>query len=150
MNRIVAIIFVLLLVGCSSKGDSEVHGKWYTYTESGDYMELWLGDDKAITYLSAIDEFLLYDLKRDGSLMSFSLIESKRFEEHQFSLDVQQSSEKLFQSIFLGGPSVDSMKTYFIVDAQKLDVKPTLTENQELMSELFQRLEGESHTGHGH
>lgn len=142
--------FVIFLSACSSGTDVQMNGKWYTYTESGDYMELWLGDDKAITYLSAIDEFLLYDLRREGSLMSFSLIESKRFDEHEFSLDVQQSSQKLFQSIFVGGPRVDSVKTYFLVDAQKMDVKPTLAENQQLMDELFQRLESGSHAGHGH
>lgn len=150
MKGLVIIFSIFLLLGCSSKVDNQVYGKWYTYAESGDYMELWLGDDKAITYLSAIDEFLLYDLKREESLMSFSLIESKRFDEHEFSLDVQQSGEKLFQSIFIGGPKVDSMKTYFLVDATKLDVKPTLTENQALMDELFKRLDSGSHAGHGH
>lgn len=150
MKRSVIIAFVFLLIGCTTEVDNQVYGKWYTYAESGDYMELWLGEENAITYLSAIDEFLLYDLKREGSLMSFSLIESKRFDEHEFSLDVQQSSEKLFQSIFVGGPRIDSVKTYFIVDAEKVNVKPTLAENQELMDELFQRLESGSHAGHGH
>lgn len=149
MKKLVLVALVILM-GCSSGTESSTYGKWYTYTESGDYMELWLGDDKAITYLSAIDEFLLYDLKREGSLMSFSLLESKRFEEHEFSLDVQQSSQKLFQSIFVGGPKVDSVKTYFLVDAEKPNVQSTLAENQALMDELFQRLESGSHAGHGH
>ena len=149
MKKITLLALVLML-GCTAGTEVEMHGKWYTYTESGDYMELWLGDDKAITYLSAIDEFLLYDLERDGSLMSFTLKESKRFDEHEFSLDVQQASQKLFQSIFVGGPRVDSLKTYFIVDGAKVDIRPTLEENQSLMNELFERLESGSHAGHGH
>jgi hypothetical protein len=150
MKKLLLIGLIATLASCASKTDQQVVGKWYTYAESGDYMELWLGDDKAITYLSAIDEFLLYDLKREGSLMRFSLIESRRFDEHEFSLDVQQSSPKLFQSIFVGGPKVDSMKTYFLVDPVKPTIQSTIEENQSLMDELFQRLESGSHAGHGH
>ncbi|MFK7952849.1 MAG: hypothetical protein AB8B73_08375 [Ekhidna sp.] len=150
MNKIVATLCVLILTACTSRTDTQMYGKWYTYTESGDYMELWLGDDKAITYLSAIDELLLYNLERENSLMSFSLVESRRFDEHEFSLDVQQANDKMFQSIFVGGPSIDSLKTYFLVDASKIEVKSSIAENQYLVDELFQRLENGSHAGHGH
>ncbi len=149
MRKFILLIFIIIL-GCTAGTEVKIYGKWYTYTESGDYMELWLDEDKAITYLSSIDEFLLYDLKREGSLMNFSLMESRRFEEHEFSLDVQQSSQKLFQSIFIGGPSIDSAKTYFLVDGKKPTILSTLEENQLLMDELFQRLESGSHAGHGH
>ena len=35
-----------LVMGCTQQ--SEVTGKWYTYADSGDYMELWLGEDRAL------------------------------------------------------------------------------------------------------
>lgn len=143
-------VITLLIAGCSKEESTAVKGKWYTYAESGDYMELWLGEERAISYLSGIDQFLLYDLKREGSKLKFSLIESRIIDEHSFQLDVTKSSEKLFQATFIGDNKVDSLKTYFLLDAKTPDIKPSLDGNEDLMNELFERLESGSHAGHGH
>ncbi|MEQ9304473.1 MAG: hypothetical protein RJQ14_11225 [Marinoscillum sp.] len=144
-------VFVFLVASCSTKEEAtSVKGKWYTYAESGDYMELWLGEDRAMSYLSGIDQFLLYDLQRDGSTLRFSLIESRIIDEHNFQLEITKSDEKLFQATFIGGDKVDSLKTYFLLDTKIPDIKPSLGENQALMNELFERLESGSHAGHGH
>lgn len=143
------IISLLLLLACSNQEES-VTGKWYTYAESGDYMELWVGEEKALSYLSGIDQFLLYDLKREGNSLKFSLIESQIIDEHNFRLDITQSSDELFQATFVGDKKVDSLKTYFLIDANTPDIKGSLSENNGLMQELFQRLENGSHAGHGH
>ncbi len=144
-------IFILfVLVGCVTKENTQVKGKWYTYAESGDYMELWLGEGKAMSYLSGIDQFLLYDLKRNDDTLDFSLIESRIIEDHNFQLIVTKSGEELFQATFIGDNKIDSLKTYFLVDANVPDIKGSLDENQKLMNELFQRLESGSHAGHGH
>ncbi|WP_420318077.1 hypothetical protein [Ekhidna sp.] len=150
MKKILFLGFILIFAGCVTKESSSVKGKWYTYAESGDYMELWLGEDKAMSYLSGIDQFLLYDLKRDGKTLDFSLIESRIVDEHSFQLIVNKSSEELFQATFIGDNKIDSLKTYFLLDRMVPDIKGRLGENQELMNELFERLESGSHVGHGH
>lgn len=149
-NLILISIISFVILGCGGGENTSVKGKWYTYAESGDYMELWLGEDRAMSYLSGIDQFLLYDLKREGSKLNFSLIESRIIDEHNFQLDVTKSDEKLFQATFIGGDKVDSLKTYFLVDAKMPVIKETLDQNQDLMNELFERLESGSHAGHGH
>lgn len=149
MKTLLSIVLFSLIVACSTNETTSVKGKWYTYAESGDYMELWLGDDKAMSYLSGIDEFLLYDLKRDGNVLKFSLIESRITDEHQFQLNVTKSSEKLFQATFIGGEKVDSLKTYFLVDSKVPEIKASLEANRDNMQELLSRMEG-SHAGHGH
>ncbi|SNT12733.1 hypothetical protein SAMN05421640_2400 [Ekhidna lutea] len=150
MNKLYQTFLVLLVIGCAAKESPEITGKWYTYAESGDYMELWLGEDKAMSYLSGIDQFLLYDLKRDGKTLDFSLIESRVVDEHNFKLQVNKSSEELFQATFIGDNKVDSLKTYFLINRKTPDIKGSLAENQELMNEMFERLESGSHAGHGH
>lgn len=153
MRKFFSLIVILLLISsCSSKKEETtiVAGKWYTYAESGDYMELWLGEDKAMSYLSAIDQFLLYDLQRDGSSLRFSLIESRIIDDHTFQLDVTKSDEKLFQATFIGDNRTDSLKTYFLIDAKTPNIGESLDANRPLMEELFTRLEGGSHAGHGH
>lgn len=149
MRNALILGLLVLLISCNTKETTSVKGKWYTYAESGDYMELWLGDDKAMSYLSGIDEFLLYDLKRDGNVLKFSLIESRITDEHQFQLIVNKSSEELFQATFIGGEKVDSLKTYFLVDSKVSEIKASLEANRDNMQELLSRMEG-SHAGHGH
>ncbi len=149
MKKFLFGTLVVFLFGCSTGEGDSVTGKWYTYAESGDYMELWLSDDKAMTYLSSIDEFLLYDLKRKESLLSFSLIESRITDEHQFQLDIQKTTEELFQAIFIGSGKVDSLKTYFLVSKDIPALGSSLEANRENMMELLERMEG-SHDGHGH
>ncbi|WP_370089792.1 hypothetical protein [Ekhidna sp.] len=149
-NLILISVTSLLIFACGKEESTSVKGKWYTYAESGDYMELWLGEERAMSYLSGIDQFLLYDLKREGSKLNFSLIESRIIDKHNFQLDVTKSDEKLFQATFIGGDKVDSLKTYFLVDAKMPVIKETLDQNQDLMNELFERLESGSHAGHGH
>ena len=144
------ILLIVVFTGCSTEKTHSVKGKWYTYAESGDYMELWLGEDKAMSYLSSIDQFLLYDLKRNDNTLDFSLIESRIIDEHRFKLQILKSDEKLFQATFIGDNKVDSLKTYFLLDTKTPDIKASLDENQELMNELFERLESGSHAGHGH
>lgn len=112
-------------------------------------MELWLSDDKAMSYLSGIDAFLLYDLERQGSTLKFDLIESKVIKEHKFELQVTKSSDELFQSIFVSETKVDSLKTYFLVSKEAPDLQGSLDANRIHMEELFERLEG-SHEGHDH
>lgn len=102
-----------------------------------------------MTYLSSIDEFLLYDLKRDRNTLDFSLIESRITDKHNFQLNVSQSSEELFQAVFIGEGKVDSLKTYFIVSSEIPEIKNSLSENRENMDKLLSRMEG-SHAGHGH
>ncbi len=148
MRLITAIVIIAALAGCTSNENS-ITGKWYTYAESGDYMELWLADDKAMSYLSSIDEFLLYELDRDGNLLSFTLIESKIADNHTFKLKVEKSSEELFQAVFIGERKTDTLKTYFLVDRAAPEIKATLEANKENMRELLSRMEG-SHEGHGH
>ncbi|MEQ6166722.1 hypothetical protein AAOE16_05960 [Ekhidna sp. MALMAid0563] len=150
MKKILFLGLILIFAGCVTKESNSVKGKWYTYAESGDYMELWLGEDKGMSYLSGIDQFLLYDLNRDGKTLDFSLIESRIIDEHNFQLVVNKSSEELFQATFIGDNKVDSLKTYFIIDANIPDLKGSLNENQDLMNEMFERLESGSHAGHGH
>lgn len=135
--------------GTAEKEKEGIRGKWYTYAESGDYMELWLSDDKAMSYLSGIDAFLLYDLERQGSTLKFDLIESKVIKEHKFELQVTKSSDELFQSIFVSETKVDSLKTYFLVSKEAPDLQGSLDANRIHMEELFERLEG-SHEGHDH
>lgn len=148
MRTIITIVFLVLLLGCSGEKAS-ISGKWYTYAESGDYMELWLGENKAMSYLSSIDEFLLYELEREGNLLSFSLIESRIIDKHEFKLKVEKSSDELFQAIFMGEGKIDSLKTYFLVARETPDLKGSLEANKENMLELLARMEG-SHDGHGH
>ncbi|MEP0986577.1 hypothetical protein [Ekhidna sp.] len=150
MRSLFIIAITLLIISCSSSEERKVIGKWYTYAESGDYMELWLSEDKAMTYLSSIDQFLLYDLKRDENRLKFSLIESKFIEEHNFELAINKSDEELFQATFIGDQKIDSLKTYFLLDREVPVIKSTLSENASLMEELFVRLESGSHAGHGH
>ena len=149
MRNALTLGLLVLLVSCNSKETASVKGKWYTYAESGDYMELWLGEDKAMSYLSGIDEFLLYDLKRDGNVLKFSLIESRITDEHQFQLNVTKSSGELFQATFIGGEKIDSLKTYFLLDSKVPEIKASLEANRDNMQELLSRMEG-SHAGHGH
>ena len=129
MKKLLLLGLILFLSGCVKKKDTQVRGKWYTYAESGDYMELWLGEDRAMSYLSGIDQFLLYDLKRDGKTLDFSLIESRIIDEHNFQLVVNKSSEELFQATFRSDNKVDSLKTYFLLDASIPDIKGSLNES---------------------
>ncbi|MEP1033713.1 hypothetical protein [Ekhidna sp.] len=147
--RTVVILMAVILLGCNTSDHKPITGKWYTYAESGDYMELWLGDDKAMSYLSSIDEFLLYELNRDDSLLSFSLIESRITEAHEFQLRVEKSSDELFQAIFIGEGKVNPLKTYFLVSSETPRLSGSLETNKENMLELLSRMEG-SHDGHGH
>lgn len=144
-----SILLIGLLAACSDSSEGKVVGKWYTYADSGDYMELWLGEDKAISYLGGIDEFLLYDLSREGNKLKFNLIESRVINEHSFELHVTKSSEELLQTIFISETKIDSLKTYFVVSNATPDIKGSLEANAENMQELFSRMEG-SHAGHGH
>lgn len=148
MKKLFIVSLVWLVVSCSSK-EEKVVGKWYTYAESGDYMELWMGEDKALSYLSSIDQFLLYDLSREGNSMRFSLIESTITDSHEFELQVTNKSDELLQAIFIGQGRTDSVKTYFVVSNEKPDIKGSLAANRDNMEELFSRLE-ESHEGHDH
>ncbi|MEQ9465868.1 MAG: hypothetical protein RLN88_00570 [Ekhidna sp.] len=148
MMRLLSLVFVLLLA--CSEAEKPLAGKWYTYAESGDYMELWLGEDKAMSYLSGIDQFLLYDLEREGKTLRFSLIESRIIDEHNFHLEITKSDGELFQATFIGDNKVDSLKTYFLLDAEVPAIKGSLEGNQSLMNEMFERLESGSHAGHGH
>lgn len=148
MRKLFVGVIAVFLLGCSAEEHS-VTGKWYTYAESGDYMELWMSEDKAMSYLSSIDEFLLYSIERKGSLMSFSLIESRIANEHQFQLDVQKSSDELFQAVFIGSGKVDSLKTYFLVSRELPMLGNSLAANKDNMQELLERMEG-SHEGHDH
>lgn len=147
--RALAIIILIVLVGGCSSEEKSIKGKWYTYAESGDYMELWLGEDKAMSYLSSIDEFLLYELKRDGNILSFSLIESRIAKEHNFQLKVEKSSDELFQAVFTGEGKIDPLKTYFLISKETPDLNASLEANKGNMLELLSRMEG-SHDGHGH
>lgn len=151
MKRNLIISLFLFAFSCSTaeKEKEGIRGKWYTYAESGDYMELWLSDDKAMSYLSGIDAFLLYNLERQGSTLKFDLIESKVINEHKFELQVTKSSDELFQSIFVSETKVDSLKTYFLVSKEAPDLQGSLDANRIHMEELFERLEG-SHEGHDH
>lgn len=151
MKRYLIISLFLFVFSCSTAEEEKegIWGKWYTYAESGDYMELWLSEDKAMTYLSRIDAFLLYDLERQGNTLNFDLIESKVINEHQFQLQVTKSSDELFQSIFVSNTRVDSLKTYFLVSQEVPELGSSLEANRIHMEELFERLEG-SHEGHDH
>lgn len=145
--RILSIIFVLLLA--CTETEKPIVGKWYTYAESGDYMELWLSEDKAMSYLSGVDEFLLYDLKRDGQSLKFSLIESRIINSHEFELKILKKGDQLLQATFVSETKTDSLKTYFLISDQAPDLKGSLAGNKENMEELFSRME-DSHAGHGH
>lgn len=112
-------------------------------------MELWIGADKAMSYLSSIDEFLLYDLVREEDALKFSLIESRVIDNHAFELVITKQSDELLQTIFVSETKIDSMKTYFILSKQMPSLGGSLMENKENMDELFARLDG-SHVGHGH
>lgn len=147
MRFLILITLGLFLVGCADQ--NSVQGKWYTYSESGDYMELWIAEDKALTYLSSIDEFLLYDLGQEGGVLDFSLIESRITDEHQFKLELIKVENELFQATFIGADRIDSLKTYFLVSKDIPQLAGSLSENRIQMEELLSRLEG-SHEGHGH
>ncbi|MEM7298659.1 MAG: hypothetical protein AAF391_10385, partial [Bacteroidota bacterium] len=121
MKKSLIISLACLLLACSNE-EEKVVGKWYTYAESGDYMELWMGEDKALSYLSSIDKFLLYDLSREGNSMRFSLIESAITNSHKFELQVTNKSDELLQTIFIGQGRIDSLKTYFIVSKEVPDI----------------------------
>ena len=117
MKSLTITVILTLLFACSPNGEQAiaVSGKWYTYAESGDYMELWLGEDKAMSYLSSIDQFLLYDLDRVADTLKFSLIESKVVDSHEFALKVLQKHKNLFQATFISDTKIDTLKTYFLV-----------------------------------
>lgn len=149
MRKLGFLVLFFLLFGCNTKTDTVVTGKWYTYAESGDYMELWIGEDKAMSYLSSIDEFLLYNLNKEGNRLKFSLIESKLIDEHQFELEVIQKSEEMLQTIFISDTRIDSLKTYFLLAKDTPSLASTLEGNRQNMEELFSRLET-SHAGHDH
>ena len=150
MRKVICIVSVLILLSCSKEETTQISGKWFTYAESGDYMELWIGQDKAMSYLSGIDQFLLYDLKRNGNHLNFSLIESQVVDKHEFSLEVTKSSEELLQATFRSENKTAPKKTYFLLDKETPNLKGTLAENRDLMEEMFARLESGSHAGHGH
>ena len=148
MRALLIILIALAMFSCAME-DEKVEGKWYTYADNGDYMELWIGEDKAMSYLSGIDEFLLYDLAREGGTLSFSLIESRVINKHQFDLIITNQSEELLQTIFSSDTKVDSLKTYFLISNEAPVLEASLKENRENMEELFSRLDG-SHAGHDH
>ncbi|WP_424961886.1 hypothetical protein [Ekhidna sp.] len=150
MKKVLLLGLILSFSGCVTKEDTQVQGKWYTYAESGDYMELWLGKDRAMSYLSGIDQFLLYNLKREDNILYFSLLESRITDQHNFQLEITKSDEQLLQATFRSDNRVDSLKTYFLIDANIPDIKESLDKNQHLMNELFERLESGSHARHGH
>ncbi len=135
------LVSALFLLGCSADDDKSINGKWYTYAESGDYMELWISDDKAMTYLSGIDEFLLYELKQERNTLSFSLIESRITDEHQFTLEVKESNDELFQAVFIGSDRVDSLKTYFLVSNEVPSLGSSLEANKQNRIELIRGMQ---------
>ena len=144
---VLAVIFMLAL-GCDSKKEM-ILGKWYTYAENGDYMELWVGEDKALAYLAGIDQFMLYDLEREGDHLSFSLIDSRVVESHQFELIVTKKSVEIMQGIFISESRIDSLKTYFLISEETPNLASTLSGNRHNIQELLAGREG-SHDGHGH
>ena len=143
------LLVILIIVSCSATDGIDAKGKWYTYNESGDYMELWIGEELALSYLSSIDEFFLYKLKKQGEMLTFSLVESRVIDQHTFDLKLLKREEKILQASFISKTKTDSLKTYFIVSSNIPDLKGTLEENKVNMAELFSRLE-DSHVGHGH
>lgn len=149
MKKLGLLFLLLLFFGCDTNTDATVTGKWYTYAESGDYMELWIGEDRAMSYLSSVDEFLLYDLNREGKRLKFSLIESKLIDEHQFELEVIQTGDEMLKTIFISDTRIDSLKTYFLLSGDTPLLASTLEGNRQNMEELFIRLET-SHAGHDH
>lgn len=149
MQKLLLVLLVGCLMACSGATEKSVNGKWYTYAENGDYMELWIGENLAMSYLSSIDEFLLYELNRNGEELKFSLLESRIINEHNFTLNIKKSSEELFQASFIGDNRVDSLKTYFLVSRDEFQLASTLEGNKDNMQELFSRME-DSHAGHNH
>ena len=146
----VLILFLIGLVGCSEQAD--YRGKWFSFSDEGDYQELWIGEGKALSYLTKVDKLLLYSYTVSGDSLKFSLIESDVYDSHEFALRIKNQEGEAMVTEFVSGDRVIPVKTYFLVDKGVPQLADNLADNLKYREEIFAREAGggQSHEGHGH
>jgi hypothetical protein len=148
--RLLLIGLIIGLFGCSSKPD--YIGKWYSFSDEGDYQELWIGEGLALSYLTKLDKVLLYEYSVSGDSLKFKLKESDLVKSHEFVLRVKEYQDEVMITEFIGGARTDKVKSYFLIDKSLPIIGSTLGENLDYRDKIFSReaAGGQSHEGHGH
>lgn len=150
MKNFLFLIIALGLFACTSS--PSYYGKYYSFSDAGDYSELWIGDGRALTYVPSIDQFFLYAYQESGDTLHFDLIESEILEQHQFSLKIRRIEDNALVTAFIAQAKQDTLKPYFVIDRAVPEIFPTLAENSALFEEIRNReaAGGHSHEGHNH
>ena len=148
--KVPVVVLVLLCWSCGST--PSVQGKWYSYSDNGDYQELWLSENRALSYLTVIDKMLLYEYSQVGDSLKFNLIESDVYDSHEFILRIKDMEENLLISEFISGDRIDTLKTYFRISAEPILIPDQLQNCLLFRNEIVARESagGQSHEGHNH
>ena len=146
----VLILCLIGLVGCSEQAD--YRGKWFSFSDEGDYQELWIGEGKALSYLTKVDKLLLYSYTVSGDSLKFSLIESDFIDSHEFVLRIKSQEGEAMVTEFISDTRINPVKTYFLVEKEVPQLVDNLAGNLMFREEIFAREAGggQSHEGHGH
>jgi hypothetical protein len=140
---------LVVVVSCTHKPHHT--GKWYSYSDEGDYQEFWVGEDRALSYFIKVDKFFLYEYTRSGDSLKFNLIESDVVNSHQFTLLIKDLQENVMVTGFIGDTKNDPVKSFFRISEQ-VEIATDLAGNFKYRDEIIGReaAGGQSHEGHNH
>lgn len=113
---------------------------------------MWIGEGKALSYLTKVDKMLVYSYTVSGDSLKFSLIESDFIDSHEFALRIKDIQGEAMMTEFISDTRIDPVKTYFIIDKEVPTIAENLADNLKFRAEIFTReaAGGQSHEGHNH
>lgn len=146
-----SLVAFVLIVGISCSHKPHHTGKWYSYSQEGDYQEFWIGDKLAFSYFMKVDKFFLYEYTRSGDSLKFNLLESDVVRIHQFTLIINELQENVMVTGFVGDTKSDPVKSFFRI-SEEVEVADNLEGNLKYRDEIMGReaAGGQSHEGHNH
>lgn len=149
MKKAYILLFVGLL-GCGSRPDFQ--GKWFSFSDEGDYQELWIGEGRALSYLTKVDKLLVYEYRESGDSLKFKLLDSDFIDSHEFALKLEKMEGEVMVTQFISDTRIDPVKTYFLIDRSSPAIARTLSDNLSFRAEIVAREAGggQSHEGHNH
>ncbi len=149
MKTLLISISLLILISCGHKPHHT--GKWYSYSDDGDYQEFWIGEKLAFSYFMKVDKMFLYEYEASGDSLKFNLIESDVVNTHQFTLLIKDLQEGVMITGFVGDSKQDPVKSFFRI-SEDVEIAKNLSANLKFRDEIVGReaAGGQSHEGHNH
>jgi hypothetical protein len=152
MKNLFFFLLTVALFSCNRHAAHET-GKWFSYSEDGEYQEFWIGTNGvALSYLSSIDKILMYEYTKGEKELNFNLIPNDLIKEHIFTLKINELSEDVMVTEFIGKNRTDPKKSYFKISDEVGDLPKDYYEAERFREEILQHKAsgGKSHEGHNH